>query len=283
MNLFVWATGDDMNMHAKFHIICKHRYLWIINSVSEFLEFCTKIYHVKVSLVKPTVKSGSRGFIQNLFCNFWTFLQVSTNFWSLKQFLKFETIEKHLKTIAQYWAETGPRLQPTGRGGQLRAVGQKAGWATAWQPSPAGQMACAARCNTRMPAWRQSGRERGNEGVAHGRGRVRQTACGGRKRSVGGSVLRGAAGRGPGEVDAAWRQSGRERGWERGPWAWHGSAWWSVVGAAVARPQRAATRQWRTAGSARRGRRGGQVGQGTTGAWSSAAGCGAVRRSVRRW
>jgi hypothetical protein len=69
-----------MNMHAKFQIICKHRYLWTINSVSEFLKFCTKIYHVKVSLVKPTVKSGSRGFIQNLFCNFWTFLQVSMNF-----------------------------------------------------------------------------------------------------------------------------------------------------------------------------------------------------------
>jgi hypothetical protein len=30
--------------------------------------------------------------------------------------------------------------------------------------------------------------------------------------AAGGSVLRGAAGRGPGGVDAAWRQSGRERG-----------------------------------------------------------------------
>jgi hypothetical protein len=27
MKHFVWATGDDMNMFAKFLIICKHRYL----------------------------------------------------------------------------------------------------------------------------------------------------------------------------------------------------------------------------------------------------------------
>jgi hypothetical protein len=25
MKLFLWANGDDMNMHAKFQIICKHR------------------------------------------------------------------------------------------------------------------------------------------------------------------------------------------------------------------------------------------------------------------
>jgi hypothetical protein len=72
-----------MNLYAKFQIICKHRYLETINLVYGFLEFCTKIYCVKVSLVKPTVKSGSRGFIPNLFCKFWTFLQVFTNFRSL--------------------------------------------------------------------------------------------------------------------------------------------------------------------------------------------------------
>jgi hypothetical protein len=27
MKLFLWATGDDMNMHAKFQIIWKHIYL----------------------------------------------------------------------------------------------------------------------------------------------------------------------------------------------------------------------------------------------------------------
>jgi hypothetical protein len=27
MKRFVWATGDDMDMYAKFQIICKHRYL----------------------------------------------------------------------------------------------------------------------------------------------------------------------------------------------------------------------------------------------------------------
>jgi hypothetical protein len=63
MKLFVWATGNDMNVHEKIQIICKHRYLWTINLVSEFLELCTKIYRAKVSLVRPTVKNGSRGFI----------------------------------------------------------------------------------------------------------------------------------------------------------------------------------------------------------------------------
>jgi hypothetical protein len=70
MKLFVWSEGDDMNMYEKFQIIYKHRYLWTINLVLGFLEFCTKLYHAKVSLVKPIVKTGSRGFIKNLFCNF---------------------------------------------------------------------------------------------------------------------------------------------------------------------------------------------------------------------
>jgi hypothetical protein len=70
MKFFAWATGDDMIMHAKFQINFKHRYLWTINLVSGFLEFCTKIYHAKVSLHKSTEKSGSKGFIQNLVWNF---------------------------------------------------------------------------------------------------------------------------------------------------------------------------------------------------------------------
>jgi hypothetical protein len=70
MKLFVRATGDDTDMYAKFQIISKHRYLQTINLVSGFLKICAKIYCAKVSLVKPTVKSASRGFIQNLFCNF---------------------------------------------------------------------------------------------------------------------------------------------------------------------------------------------------------------------
>jgi hypothetical protein len=50
-----------------------------------------------VSLVKRTLKSGSIVVIQNLFCNFWTLLQVSKNFGSLKQFLELKTIEKRFK------------------------------------------------------------------------------------------------------------------------------------------------------------------------------------------
>jgi hypothetical protein len=59
-----------MDMYEKFQIICKHRYLRTINLVSGFLEFCTIFYCVKASLVKPTVKSGPKGFIRNLVCNF---------------------------------------------------------------------------------------------------------------------------------------------------------------------------------------------------------------------
>jgi hypothetical protein len=68
-----------MHMYAKFQIICKHRYLQTINLVSGFLEFCTIFYCAKASLVKPTVKSGPEGFIQNLACNFWIFLQIFMN------------------------------------------------------------------------------------------------------------------------------------------------------------------------------------------------------------
>jgi hypothetical protein len=68
------------------------------------LEFCTKIYCVKVSLVKPTVKSGSGGFVQNLLCHIWIVLQVSTNFGSLHYFLGIKINWKKIKTVAQYWA-----------------------------------------------------------------------------------------------------------------------------------------------------------------------------------
>jgi hypothetical protein len=77
-----------------------------------------------VSLVKPTVQSGSIVFIQNLFYNFWTLLQVSTNFGSLKQFLEFKTIENDLKSAAHCWAETGPRLQ-CAPGGLSHTSGRK--------------------------------------------------------------------------------------------------------------------------------------------------------------
>jgi hypothetical protein len=42
----------------------------------------------------------------------------------LKQFLEFKTIENHLNPRAQYWAETGPMLQPMGHGGLPHVVGR---------------------------------------------------------------------------------------------------------------------------------------------------------------
>jgi hypothetical protein len=72
-----------------------------------------------VSLVKRTVKSGSIVVIQNLFCNFWTLLQVFKNFGSLKQFLELKTIEKRFKNG---WASN----QPTARG--VRAKPARVRW-----------------------------------------------------------------------------------------------------------------------------------------------------------
>jgi hypothetical protein len=75
-----------------------------------------------VSLVKPTVKSVSRGVQQNLFCNFWTLLQVSMNFASLKQFLKFKIIKNDLKSPHSVGPKTGPRLQCVARRPATRGV-----------------------------------------------------------------------------------------------------------------------------------------------------------------
>jgi hypothetical protein len=55
MELFVRSTNTDMNMYAQIQNICKRRYLQTNILVFDFLQFCTRIYCIKVSLVKPTV------------------------------------------------------------------------------------------------------------------------------------------------------------------------------------------------------------------------------------
>jgi hypothetical protein len=104
------------------------------------LEFCTKIYYVKVSLVKPTVKSGSRGFIQNLFYKFWTFLQVFTNFGNLPYFLGFKTIGKTIKkcrTVTGLKLAHGMRRSARGLATRGRPEG-RLGHGLAAQPSQRG-------------------------------------------------------------------------------------------------------------------------------------------------
>jgi hypothetical protein len=174
-----------------------------------------------VSLVKPTVKSGSRGFIQNLFCKFWTFLQVSMNFESLKQFLPFKIIRKTIKSPTQHWDETEPRLQLTGRGGLPCAVGRKAGWATAWQPSPAGQTACVARCGHHTQTARGTARWCARRRLSGGStvARCCWRSCGGHREGVG----QGGEGRGTperrvdGEAGGEFRDDGvRRRGGSSG-------------------------------------------------------------------
>jgi hypothetical protein len=82
----------------------------------------------------------SRGVEQNLFCNFWTFLQVSTNFGSLKQFLKFKIIENELKTPHSVGPQIGPRPAARGRKRPTHAAWRPAAHGEKW-PRPAGQMA----------------------------------------------------------------------------------------------------------------------------------------------
>jgi hypothetical protein len=69
----------------------------------------------------------------------------------LKQFLLFKTIRKTIKSSSQYWAETGARLRPMGRGGLLHAVGRNSREAAAWRLGPARKTARAARGNARAP------------------------------------------------------------------------------------------------------------------------------------
>jgi hypothetical protein len=100
-------------------------------------------------LVKPTVNSGSRGVQQNLFYNFWTLLQVFTNFESLNYFLPFKTIGKTIKNATRCQASNRPTTYGTRakmargwrHGGLPRAAGRKAAWATTWWPSPAEEAA----------------------------------------------------------------------------------------------------------------------------------------------
>jgi hypothetical protein len=53
MELFTQATYNGMHMHAKIQSLIKRRYLQTNILVFEFLQFCTRIYYIKVSLVKP--------------------------------------------------------------------------------------------------------------------------------------------------------------------------------------------------------------------------------------
>jgi hypothetical protein len=92
----------------------------------------------------------------------------------------------------------------------------------------------------------------------------------------GGSVLRGAAGRGAGGVDIAWRWSGRERGEGGGPWCGVASAWQRLGRGVRGRP--VAARQWRAAGSARRRSTWLTGGPGRDEAPSSLYGCGTGQR-----
>jgi hypothetical protein len=134
-----------------------------------------------------------------------------------------------IKFPAQYRA--GNRLRVTAHGG-WRPVsrGRNAGWDTAWQPSLAGQTACAARCNVRAPGARRRGH--------HVRGCAVACSPTAWRFLDGGKVLpetsRGPQGRcrarrrGQGHTGTVSRRRGGRRvpGWRRSPagrelrWSW---------------------------------------------------------------
>jgi hypothetical protein len=95
------------------------------------------------------MKSSSTGVQQNLFCNFWTLLQVSTNFGSLPYFLEFKTMGKRFKIARIVSGRNPARGYSVRRGGLPRAIGWKAGWAMAWWPGSAAEAARACRCGHR--------------------------------------------------------------------------------------------------------------------------------------
>jgi hypothetical protein len=108
MNIFVWTTNHNVNMHAKFRLFASidiYRQISLyLSSYNFFIMNCC----TNVNLVKPTVYGCSRGFIQNLLYNFWTWPQVSTIFESLNYFLLFSNLEKIKKILGQCRASNRP-------------------------------------------------------------------------------------------------------------------------------------------------------------------------------
>jgi hypothetical protein len=128
-----------------------------------------------VSFVKPTVSSGSRVFIQNLFCNFGhsykflRILEICTILWELNQ------LENNLNRPHS----GGPNLAhdySARRGALPCAAGRPAGWATDWRPGPsveAARDAGAGRASDTLTAWSRRG------GHARAAGRRGCPACSG--------------------------------------------------------------------------------------------------------
>jgi hypothetical protein len=88
MKLFVLATRDDTNMHAKFQIICKHKYLWTINLVSEILEILNQNLPRKSEFSQAHYEEWFKR-IHTKFIS--TFLDIPRSFY---EFWKFETISE---------------------------------------------------------------------------------------------------------------------------------------------------------------------------------------------
>jgi hypothetical protein len=212
--------------------------------------------------------------MQNLFCNFWTLLQVSTNFESLKQFLEFKQLKNDFKSShsvvpatrgrpegrlghglaarlnrggSPRRAETGARVSTVTRstaarwrlaGGKVLPVStsEVPGWHRVGGVE-AGLTLAAARCEGAERRRRGGGRRRGSGGSGErwGGPAARAEAREKIRPAGGGSVLKGAAGRGAQRggrrVEAEWEREG-------GPWRGEDSAA-AQRRVAAARPRRA--------------------------------------------
>jgi hypothetical protein len=104
-----------------------------------------------VSLIKSTVKSGSREVQKNYFIIFGHSCKFFTNFISLKQFLKFKTIEKQFKITTQCRAEIRPAAT-------VRSVAACPTWPIgrpAW-PRPGGLVVASRRQGSRLEQHRHA-------------------------------------------------------------------------------------------------------------------------------
>jgi hypothetical protein len=131
------------------------------------------------------MKSGSRGFIQNLFCNFWTLLQVSTNFRSLKQFQEFKQLKNDFKSPHSVGPKSGPRPATLGMVAcharpAERLAGPQPGVPAQLRRRPVtrGNGACAARACSAVTARSSRARRRGDalDGGVVGAGRQQGAA-----------------------------------------------------------------------------------------------------------
>jgi hypothetical protein len=134
VSYFIAAIEHERKMHARFQDLILHKILEIITSSFSFLEFSTEHQCTNTILVKSTMLSGSRGFMQNLRCIFLMFTQLSMNFGTLYEFLE---LNKQKQELENNLPATGPNLAKAQHGRPSLAAKTAHGWPIpGWACSP---------------------------------------------------------------------------------------------------------------------------------------------------